>query len=127
MLDIIPDDSNPDELAVPVPEPIPVATNVVPTLLLAAPIRVKSVVPAKVIVYVAPIAKFPALVTVVNITGSPTSKPVELVTVILSVADEVAVAVCITVVGVNIKLNVCGANGELLYGASNVCTNLSNV
>ena len=46
-----------------------------------------------------------------NTTGSPTLNPVELVTVIRSVEDAVAVAVCVTVVGVHANANVCGTNG----------------
>ena len=41
--------------------PTPVAVNTVPTLLLAAPIRVKFVLPATVIVYFVPITKLPAV------------------------------------------------------------------
>lgn len=51
-------------VAVPVPEPTPVATKTVPTVLLAAPIKVKFVVPADTIVYVAPTIKLPATVAV---------------------------------------------------------------
>ena len=45
--------------AVPVPTPTPVAVKVVPTLLFAAPISVKFVVPADIIVYTVPIINEP--------------------------------------------------------------------
>ena len=112
---IAPLDNSPSELAVPVPEPAPVATKVCPTVLDDAPIATKLVVPTDVIVYVAPIAKSPAAVPTENTTGSPTLKPVELVTVILSVELAVDVAVCVTVVGFHAKVNVCGVSAVLVY------------
>ena len=48
------------KLAVPVPAPISVAINLVPTLLSALPIAIKSVFPAVTIVYSCPTTKFPA-------------------------------------------------------------------
>jgi hypothetical protein len=47
--------------AVPVPEPDPVAVKVIPTVLLEAPIKVKSVLPIVTIVYESPAIKDPAL------------------------------------------------------------------
>ena len=114
---IAPLDSSPSELAVPVPEPAPVATKVCPIVLDDAPIATKSVVPTVVIVYVAPIAKSPAAVPTENTTGSPTLKPVELA-VILSVVPSVAVAVCVSVVGNHAKLNDCGVKAVLVNCAS---------
>ena len=55
--------------AVPVPEPAPVATNAVPTLLLAAPIATKLVVPTVAIMYVCPITKLPAGAALVYMRG----------------------------------------------------------
>ena len=80
-----------------------------------APIATKSVVPTEVIVYVAPIAKYPALVLIENTTGSPILKSVELVTVILSVEPSVAVAVFVHVVGVHANVNDCDINVLLVY------------
>jgi hypothetical protein len=51
-----------DVFAVPVPVPAPVATKLIPTVLLEAPIKVKSVLPIVVIVYSSPITKDPALI-----------------------------------------------------------------
>jgi len=48
-------------VAVPVPEPTPVATNRTPTVLAEAPIAVKSVVPTTAITYVVPTTKLPAV------------------------------------------------------------------
>jgi hypothetical protein len=42
---------------VPVPDPAPVALNVIPTVLLGAPIATKLVVPREVILYSVPITK----------------------------------------------------------------------
>ena len=47
--------------AVPVPVPAPVAVKIVPTVLLAEPIAVKSVVPALIIVYDTPVTNAPAV------------------------------------------------------------------
>ena len=47
-------------LALPVPDPTPVAVNTTPNVLLPAPIRVKSVVPIVLIEYVVPITNEPA-------------------------------------------------------------------
>ena len=44
-------------VATPVPDPIPVATKVIPTLLSIAPIAIKSVSPTVFIVYTSPILK----------------------------------------------------------------------
>ena len=49
-------------LAVPVPEPTPVAMKSSPTVLAVAPIRVKLVVPIVVMLYVVPIEKEPAVI-----------------------------------------------------------------
>ena len=49
--------------AVPVPKPTPVAVNVVPTLLSAAPINVKIVVPVETIIYVLAVTNAPAVIT----------------------------------------------------------------
>ena len=48
--------------AVPVPIPAPVAVKIVPGVLFAAPINVKSVVPADTIVYTTPTLNAPAIV-----------------------------------------------------------------
>ena len=48
--------------AVPVPIPTPVAVKIVPGVLFAAPINVKSVVPADTIVYTTPTLNAPAVV-----------------------------------------------------------------
>jgi hypothetical protein len=48
-------------VAVPVPDPAPVAVNFKPTVFAEAPIAVKSVVPIVAIVYVDPTIKFPAV------------------------------------------------------------------
>ena len=57
--------------AVPVPDPIPVAVNVIPTVLLAAPIRVKFVVPRLVITYEVPTTKDPAVMFTNCLTVPP--------------------------------------------------------
>ena len=49
------------EAAVPVPLPAPVAVNTVPGFELAAPIKVKSVVPVLIIVYDTPVMNNPAV------------------------------------------------------------------
>ena len=48
--------------AVPEPAPTPVAVNIVPTLLFAAPISVKFVVPVTFILYLVPTINAPALI-----------------------------------------------------------------
>ena len=50
--------------AVPVPVPGPVAVNIVPALLSAAPIFVKLVFPALLILYTLPLIKLPAVTVV---------------------------------------------------------------
>ena len=57
--------------AVPSPEPAPVAVNVIPTVLLAAPIRVKFVVPRLVITYEVPTTKDPAVMFTNCLTAPP--------------------------------------------------------
>ena len=48
-------------VAVPVPDPTPVATKVTPVVLEVAPIDIKFVLPTCAIAYVSPIVKLPAL------------------------------------------------------------------
>ena len=62
--------------AVPVPVPAPVATNIVLLLLSAAPICVKSVVPALVILYELPVTKLPAVTLLSVILPSLSTKSV---------------------------------------------------
>ena len=54
-------------LALPVPEPTPVAVKVTPTVLEDAPIAAKLVLPASVIVYTSPTTKLPASVELENL------------------------------------------------------------
>ena len=65
--------------AVPVPEPTPVAVNTSPTLLLAAPINVKSVVPTDTILYSLPMLNNPAVNVPSNVAVAVAGLPMPVV------------------------------------------------
>ena len=70
--------------AVPSPEPIPVAVKVMPTVLLAAPIEMKFVVPMFVITYVVPTTKDPAVMLTSCLIAPP-----EVAEILICVAESI--------------------------------------
>ena len=84
--------------AVPVPVPTPVAVNIVPTVLDAAPINVKLVVPTVNILYTLPITNNPAVsVKLPNIVSlNTTVLPTDIPLVVVHVIEFVLLFVCVT-------------------------------